>query len=194
MSTALHAPSTTGRRGTGAPTPGRQRAQPHRHVAGRRAPADPQHPVVSCGTVHQLRLSVGAIVSAIHQTAQKAQCQRWQGPILDRVRASPVVHADETGPTKPAGVRAGPTAACGLSVLPPNGIFCGGAGARRWWMKPERCFLRSAGQRLLRSPTTIMMAPNNAAGPTCCGTSMTCAPSTPMLRHWPGGPTPSTGC
>ena len=39
--------STTGRRGTGAPTPGRQRAQPHRHVAGRRAPADPQRPVVS---------------------------------------------------------------------------------------------------------------------------------------------------
>ena len=42
-------------------------------------------------------------------------------------------------------------------------------------------------------PTTIMMVPSNAAGPTCCGTSMTCAPSTPMLRHWPGGPTPSTG-
>ena len=42
-------------------------------------------------------------------------------------------------------------------------------------------------------PTTIMMAPSNAAGPTCCGTSMTCAPATPMLRHWRGGPTPSTG-
>ena len=85
-------------------------------------------------TVHQLRVSEGAIVGAIRQTAQKAQ--PMVAGILDRVRASPVVHADETGPTKPAGVRAGPTAACGLSALPPNGIFCGGAGARRWWMKP----------------------------------------------------------
>ena len=42
-------------------------------------------------------------------------------------------------------------------------------------------------------PTTITMAPSNAAGPTCCGTSTTSAPSTPMLRHWPGRPTPSTG-
>ena len=46
-------------------------------------------------TVHQLRLSVGAIVSAIHQTAQQAQPA--VAPILDRIRASPVVHADETG-------------------------------------------------------------------------------------------------
>ena len=46
-------------------------------------------------TVHQLRLSVGAIVSAIHQTAQQAQPA--VAAILDRIRASPVVHADETG-------------------------------------------------------------------------------------------------
>ena len=46
-------------------------------------------------TVHQLRLSVGAIVSAIHQTAQQAQPA--VAGILDRIRASPVVHADETG-------------------------------------------------------------------------------------------------
>ena len=42
-------------------------------------------------TVHQLRLSVGAI----HQTAQQAQPA--VAAILDRIRASPVVHADETG-------------------------------------------------------------------------------------------------
>ena len=41
-------------------------------------------------------------------------------------------------------------------------------------------------------PTTIMTAPNSGCGPTCCGTSTT-RHSTPMLRHWPGGPTPSTG-
>ena len=46
-------------------------------------------------TVHQLRLSVGAIVSALHQTAQQAQPA--VAAILDRIRASPVVHADETG-------------------------------------------------------------------------------------------------
>ena len=46
-------------------------------------------------TVHQLRLSVGAIVSAIHQTAQRAQPA--VAGMVDRIRASPVVHADETG-------------------------------------------------------------------------------------------------
>ncbi len=46
-------------------------------------------------TVHQLRLSVGAIVSAIHRTAQRAHPA--VAAILDRSRASPVVHADETG-------------------------------------------------------------------------------------------------
>ena len=40
-------------------------------------------------------LSVGAIVSAIHRTAQRAQPA--VAAILDRIRASPVVHADETG-------------------------------------------------------------------------------------------------
>ena len=46
-------------------------------------------------TVHQLRLSVGAIVSAIHRTAQRAQPA--VAATLDRIRGSPVVHADETG-------------------------------------------------------------------------------------------------
>ncbi len=46
-------------------------------------------------TVHQLRLGVGAIVSAIHRTAQRAQPA--VAAILDCIRASPVVHADETG-------------------------------------------------------------------------------------------------
>ena len=46
-------------------------------------------------TVHQLRLSVGAIVSAIHRTAQRAQPA--VAGIVDRIRANPVVHADETG-------------------------------------------------------------------------------------------------
>ncbi len=46
-------------------------------------------------TVHQLRLSVGGIVRAIHKAAQQAR--PWAAEVLERVRASPVVHADETG-------------------------------------------------------------------------------------------------
>ena len=46
-------------------------------------------------TVHQLRLSVGAIVGALHRTAQLAQ--PVVAEIVDRIRASPVVHADATG-------------------------------------------------------------------------------------------------
>ena len=46
-------------------------------------------------TVHQLCLSVRAIVSALHQTAQQAQPA--VAAMVDRIRASPVVHADETG-------------------------------------------------------------------------------------------------
>ena len=46
-------------------------------------------------TVHQLHLSVGALVGAIHGVAQQAQGAVAQ--VLERVRASPVVQADETG-------------------------------------------------------------------------------------------------
>ena len=46
-------------------------------------------------TVHGLRLSVGAIVAATHRVAQMAQGAMTD--IVERVRGSPVVHADETG-------------------------------------------------------------------------------------------------
>ena len=46
-------------------------------------------------TVHGLRLSVGAIVDATQQVARQAQAE-LEG-ILQRIRGSPVVHADETG-------------------------------------------------------------------------------------------------
>ena len=46
-------------------------------------------------TVHGLRLSVGAIVAATQRVAQKAQAEL--AGILERVRGSPVVCADETG-------------------------------------------------------------------------------------------------
>ncbi len=46
-------------------------------------------------TVHQLHLSVGGIVGAIHGAAKQAQPAVAE--VLERVRASPVVYADETG-------------------------------------------------------------------------------------------------
>lgn len=46
-------------------------------------------------TLHQLHLSVGGIVQVLHRVARQAQGAVAQ--VLDRVRASRVVHADETG-------------------------------------------------------------------------------------------------
>lgn len=46
-------------------------------------------------TVHQLHLSIGAIVQAIHGTANRAQ--EGVAEVLEQVRGSPVVQADETG-------------------------------------------------------------------------------------------------
>jgi hypothetical protein len=46
-------------------------------------------------TVHQLRLSVGGIVQVIHGAARHAQ--QAAAEVLEQIRASPVVHADETG-------------------------------------------------------------------------------------------------
>ena len=50
-------------------------------------------------TVHQLKLGVGAIVRAVHQVARQVARQggREVGDILECIRSSPVVHADETG-------------------------------------------------------------------------------------------------
>ena len=46
-------------------------------------------------TLHQLKLSVGAIVRVVHQVARQAGPE--VGGSLERIRSSPVVHADETG-------------------------------------------------------------------------------------------------
>ena len=46
-------------------------------------------------TVHQLRLSVGAIVAATRRVADRAQ--GVMADIVARIRGGPVVHADETG-------------------------------------------------------------------------------------------------
>ena len=46
-------------------------------------------------TVHQLKLSAGAIAGVVHQVAQEARPAVAE--VLERIRSSPVVHADETG-------------------------------------------------------------------------------------------------
>jgi transposase len=46
-------------------------------------------------TLHQLHLSVGALVNARNQVV--ARGQGWLTQLRDQLRASPVVHADETG-------------------------------------------------------------------------------------------------
>ena len=108
-------------------------------------------------TVHQLRRSVGAIVSAIHQAAQRAQPA--VAAILDRIRASPVVHADETG-WRQSGANgyvwtcSTPTERYFLrTLLPqfkPGAGSAAGSGQNSRGRGAERCFLRSIGQRLLR--------------------------------------------
>src|SRR5262249_59971123 len=49
----------------------------------------------SLATVHGLRLSQGALVGAVRTVARQGAAQAAQ--IREQVRASPVVHADETG-------------------------------------------------------------------------------------------------
>ena len=132
-------------------------------------------------TVHQLSLSVGAIVSAIHQTAQQAQ-----PAVAGMVTAS--APAQWSTPTKPAGVRMGTMATCGLSAPPPSATSCGGVGARWWWTKRWASRSPECWSAISTLPTTITMAPSNGAGPTCCGTSTTWWRSTPRTPRWPSGP------
>ncbi len=135
-------------------------------------------------TVHGLRLSVGAIMAAVQRTAQRAQSAVDQ--ILDQVRASPVVHADETGWRQDGH----------------NGyVWTCSTPTHRYFLRRNRSkavvdeALGDAASALVcdfYAPTTITTAPYNAAGLTCCGISTTCDPSTPMMHHWPGGLMPST--
>ena len=95
-------------------------------------------------------------------------------------------------PMKRAGVRTDTTATCGLSAPPTRATSCGGVGAKPWWTRRWAILSPECWSAISTLPTTIMMAPNNGAGPTCCGTSTTCAPATLMTRHWHSGPMPST--
>ena len=132
-------------------------------------------------TVHQLRLSVGAIVSAIHRTAQRAQ--PVVARIVDRIRASPSGTCRRNG----AGGRMATTATSGLSALRPSGTSCVVVGARRWWMKSWARSLLACWSATSTPPTTTTTVPNNAAGPICCETSTTLRalyPDDAPLARW----------
>ena len=186
MSTPLHTPSTTGRRGTGAPTPGRQPDQPHRPATGRRAAADPQHPVVS---VHR--------PSAAPQRGghrERHSPDRATGPTSGGRDPGP-------HPRQPSGPRRRNRLASKWeqrlrldfqhphrTLLPANATSCGGVGARRWWTKRWASHSPECWSAISTPPTTITMAPSNGAGPTCCGISTTWWCSTPRTPRWPSRP------
>ena len=135
--------------------------------------------------VHGLRLSVGAIVDATQRVARKAQAQL--AGILELIRSSPVVHADETGWRED-----GHNGYVWTFSTPTQRYFLRRGRARRWWTKSWATISPVYWSATSTPPTTITTAPSNAAGPTCCVISMTCDPSTPRMDHWAGGPTPST--
>ena len=144
-------------------------------------------------TVHGLRLSVGAIVAATPRVAQKAQSALTD--IVERIRGSPVVHADETG------WREDGHNGCVWTFSTPT----------------ERYFLRrNRGKAVVDEALGDQFAgvlvsdfyaayhhydgpkqrcwatPVRARGRLCCGTSTTCGHSTPQTAAWRGGPMPST--
>ena len=137
-------------------------------------------------TVHQLSLSVGTLVGVIRRVARQAQGEL--GSIRERIRGSPVVHADETG-WRENGV---------------NGYV--------WTFSTptERYFLRrgrnkevvdeALGEDFAGALVSDFYAayhhydgPKQRSGPTCCGRSMTCAHSILAISNWPNGPTPCIG-
>ena len=103
-------------------------------------------------TVHQLSLSVGTLAGVIHRVARQAQGEL--GSIRERIRGSPVVHADETGWREngvngyvwaPGRGRGQALLHSHRTVLPAPGAEQGGGGRGA-----GRGLRRDAGQRLLR--------------------------------------------
>ena len=79
-------------------------------------------------TVHQLKLSAGAIAGVVQQVAQQAR-----PAVAERWNASAAVRWST--PTRPAGGRTESTATFGPSARPLSGTSCAGAGAGRWWTR-----------------------------------------------------------
>ena len=137
---------------------------------------------------HQLKLSVGAIVRAVHQTLPRTRygVVRQAGPevdeALERIRCSPVVHADETGWREngkngcvwtPGRGRGQAFQHSQGAVLPAPGPGRGGGGRGL-----GRVLRRDSGERLLRGLPPLPRTQTEVLGPPpigvggrlCCGT------------------------
>ena len=128
LPTALHTSGGTGRCGPGPAAPPCSASSPRCE--------DPRLPIQWRWTPCIIAPQRGGHC-AIHQTAQRAQ------PAWPRIRASPVVHADETGWREDG--------ANGY-VWTANATSCGGV-ARRWWTK------RWASRSPISTPPTIAGPP-----------------------------------
>ena len=141
--------------------------------------------------VHGLRLSLGAIVDATQKVARQAQAA--MADIVERIRGSPVVHADETGWRED-----GHNGYVWTFSTPTQRYFpCSSQGQALRRGRGKAVVDEVLGEEFAGVLVSDFYAayhttvPNNAAGPICCGTSTTCAPSTPRTQHWHSGPTPS---
>ena len=142
--------------------------------------------------VHQLRLSVGAIVDAVQRTAQKAQAAAAE--ILTQIRASPVVHADETGWRQD-----GNNGYVWTFSTPTQRYFpCSSQGQALRRGRGKAVVDEVLGAEFAGVLVSDFYAayhhydgPKQRCWATCCGTSTTCELSTLMMRHWRGGLTPS---
>ena len=122
------------------------------------------------------------------------QAQAAMAAIVERIRGSPVVHADETG------WREDGHNGYVWTFSTPTQRYCPGS-------SQGQALRRGRGKAVVDDVLGEEFAgvlvsdfyaayhhydgPKNAAGPICCGTSTTGAPATPRTRHWHSGPTPS---
>ena len=125
-------------------------------------------------TVHGLRLSVGAIVDATQQVACQAQAEL--AAILEHIRGSPVVHADETGWRED-----GHNGYVWTFSTPDLRYFLRRGRAKQSSMKSWARSLPACWSATSTPPTTTTMAPSSAAGHICCGTSTISVASTPRM-------------
>ncbi|MBI2756801.1 MAG: transposase [Chloroflexi bacterium] len=94
------------------------------------------------GAVHQLELSAGAIVGALHRVAVAGSA--FQTQVQTAIRASPRVQADETGLRQEGCMATG-----GASAPTVSGCTCMEAGPKRGW---TRSWAVGRARRQTRSP------------------------------------------
>ena len=187
LPTLLCSQSATGRRGDGQAAPGGSTSSDLIAVLREEARLPLRTIQWHLDTVHGLQLSLGGHRGRPH-SKWLARPNGWWRTSWNRSEA-----VRWSTPMRRVGDRMDTTATCGTFSTP----------NLRYFLRRNRGkavvdevlgddFARCAGQRLLRRPTTTMRVPNNAAGPTCCGTSTTCDHSTQMMDRCPSGLTPST--